>query len=290
LDNFARSLKSGKFIVTTELNPPKGTNIQPILDKAKRLKGVVDAFNLTDSHRARMAMSPVALAHRLVLQKQTPILQITCRDRNRLAIQSDLLGASTLGISNLLCMTGDHPKSGDHPEAKPVFDIDAIRLLEIISSLNSGKDMNGSELSGEPEFFSGAVVNPGSLELDKEIRRMEDKIEAGATFFQTQPIYEPSLFQDFIDRVKKFKVPIICGIITLTSPRMARSLNKNLAGVSFPKSVITELEESSDLETTTVAIAARTIKLIKPMCQGVHIMSLGREDLIGSILERAEVA
>ena len=138
MDNFARSLKSGKFIVTTELNPPKGTNIQPILDKAKRLKGVVDAFNLTDSHRARMAMSPVALAHRLVLQKQTPILQITCRDRNRLAIQSDLLGAYTLGISNLLCMTGDHPKSGDHPEAKPVFDIDAIRLLEIISSLNSG--------------------------------------------------------------------------------------------------------------------------------------------------------
>ncbi len=290
MDNFARRLKSGKFIVTTELNPPKGTNIKPLLEKAKRLKGIVDAFNLTDSHRARMAMSPMAMAHRLILQNQCPILQITCRDRNRLAIQSDLLGAFDLGISNLLCMTGDHPSSGDHPEAKPVFDVDAIKLLGIISSLNSGKDMSGRNLDGEPEFFSGAVVNPGALELEKEIRRMEAKVEAGATFFQTQPVYEPDLFQEFIDRVSKFKVPIICGIITLTSARMATNLNRNLTGVSIPKAVIAELDKSVDTESTSVAIAARVIKLIRPMCQGVHIMSLGREDLIPSILEKAEIA
>ena len=179
MSNLADALKSGKFVVTTELNPPKGTTLGPLFNKAERLRGVVDAFNLTDSHSSRMSMAPLAVGHLLLERGIEPILQLTCRDKNRIALQSDLLGADALGISNVLCMSGDHPSAGDHPDAKPVFDLDAIALLRAISSLQSGEDLGGKELKGSPSFFAGAVVNPGAPDLDKELRRMEQKIEAG---------------------------------------------------------------------------------------------------------------
>ena len=290
MSNFREALNSGKFVVTTELTPPKGTDVQPLLKKADMLKGMVHAVNLTDSPSSRMRMSPLAVAHLLLDRDMEPILQLTCRDRNRIALQSDLLGAYALGISNLVCMTGDDPRAGDHPDAKPVFDIDAIALLRAISSLESGKDMAGNALKGSPSFFVGAVVNPGASDLDKEVQRMKEKIEAGAGFFQTQTVYEPDSFEKFMGRVREYNVPIIAGFIMLHSVRMARKFNDHLPGVSVPDEIIRELDETDGQRATSIEIAGRIIKQIKPMCQGVHIMPIGREARIPHVLEAAGIA
>ena len=290
MSNFREALNSGKFVVTTELTPPKGTDVQPLLKKADMLKGMVHAVNLTDSPSSRMRMSPLAVAHLLLDRDMEPILQLTCRDRNRIALQSDLLGAYALGISNLVCMTGDDPRAGDHPDAKPVFDIDAIALLRAISSLESGKDMAGNALKGSPSFFVGAVVNPGASDLDKEVQRMKEKIEAGAGFFQTQTVYEPDSFEKFMGRVREYNVPIIAGFIMLHSVRRARKFNDHLPGVSVPDEIIRELDETDGQRATSIEIAGRIIKQIKPMCQGVHIMPIGREARIPHVLEAAGIA
>ena len=290
MSNFREALNSGKFVVTTELTPPKGTDVQPLLKKADMLKGMVHAVNLTYSPSSRMRMSPLAVAHLLLDRDMEPILQLTCRDRNRIALQSDLLGAYALGISNLVCMTGDDPRAGDHPDAKPVFDIDAIALLRAISSLESGKDMAGNALKGSPSFFVGAVVNPGASDLDKEVQRMKEKIEAGAGFFQTQTVYEPDSFEKFMGRVREYNVPIIAGFIMLHSVRMARKFNDHLPGVSVPDEIIRELDETDGQRATSIEIAGRIIKQIKPMCQGVHIMPIGREARIPHVLEAAGIA
>ncbi len=183
MSGFADVLKSGRFAVTTEMVPPKGTDLAPLLKKAEMLKEAVDGFNLTDSANSRMTMAPLAVAHLLLDRGVEPVLQFTCRDRNRIALQSDLLSAHALGVSNVLCMSGDDPTAGDHPEAKPVFDLDAVTLLWAISSLNAGEDMTGHRLRGAPGFFVGAVANPNATGLDRELRRMEEKVEAGAGFF-----------------------------------------------------------------------------------------------------------
>ena len=290
MSRFADALESAKFVVTVELNPPKGTDIGPLLKKARMLNGRVDAFNLTDSHSSLMAMAPTAVAHRLVDEGIEPILQITCRDRNRLALQSDLLGASFLGISNLLCMTGDPPGAGDHPDAKPVFDLEAIALLKAISSLESGRDLGGAELKGAPAFFPGAVANPGVPDLDKELHRMEEKVEAGARFFQTNAVYDPAGFEKFMNVAQRFDVPILAGCIMLKSGDMARNLNANLPGVTVPDAMVQELDESEDRRKTSVEIAARVIRAIRPMCQGVHIMAIGWEARIPQVLEQADLA
>jgi methylenetetrahydrofolate reductase (NADPH) len=289
LSKFADALESGKFVVTAELNPPKGTDIDPLLEKARMLNGRVDAFNLTDSHSSLMAMAPTAVAHRLLDEGVEPILQITCRDRNRIALQSDLLGASFLGVSNLLCMTGDPPGAGDHPDAKPVFDLEAIALLKSIASLESGQDMGGAKLKGAPTFFPGAVANPGVPDLEREVRRMEEKVEAGARFFQTNAVYDPPAFERFMNVAQRFNVPILAGFIMLKSGNMARNLNANLPGVTVPDEMVREFDESSDRRETSVEIAARVIKDIRPMCQGVHIMAIGWEAQIPQVLEQAEL-
>ncbi|MCK5361326.1 MAG: methylenetetrahydrofolate reductase, partial [Gammaproteobacteria bacterium] len=188
MSNLEQALASEKFVVTCELNPPKGTDVAPLLEKADQLRNVVDAFNLTDSHAARMAMTPLAVAHLLVDQGLEPILQITTRDRNRIALQGDLLGADALGVHNVVFMGGDPPSNGDHPDAKPVFDVYSSAMLKAATSLQAGTDMAGNPLSGRPRFCIGAVVNPGATDLDEEIMRMAEKIDAGATFFQTQAV------------------------------------------------------------------------------------------------------
>ena len=287
LSRLAEALESGKFVTTTELNPPKGTNLAPLFEKAERLREMVDAFNLTDSHSSRMAMAPLAVARLLLDRGIEPILQVTCRDKNRIALQSDLLGAHALGISNVVCMSGDHPSAGDHPDAKPVFDLEAIALLRAVTSLQSGEDIGGNELKGNPSFFAGAVVNPGAPDLDKELRRMEEKIEAGAGFFQTQAVYDPGAFERFMTGVQKYRVPIIAGFIMLKSGNMARNFNANLPGVSVPEEIIQELDETEDRKEKSAEIAARIIREIKPMCQGVHIMAIGWESLIPQTLRAA---
>lgn len=286
----AELLQSGQFAITTELNPPKGTNVAPMLERAESLRGAVDAFNLTDSHTARMSMSPIAAARLLLDRGFEPILQMTCRDRNRIALQADTLAAAALGVRNIVTMTGDHPGGGDHPDAKPVFDIDSTALLRALAGLRDGKDMSGADLRGSPELFVGAVVNPGADDLDREIGRMEEKIAAGAAFFQTQAVYDAGDFEQFARRVESYGVPIIAGCIMLKSGNMARNFNANVPGISVPDAIIARMDNAAESANArrreSASITAEIIRDIRPMCQGAHIMAIGWEALIPDIIER----
>ncbi|MCI0440814.1 MAG: methylenetetrahydrofolate reductase [Chloroflexi bacterium] len=290
MSRLSEALESGKFVVTGELTPPKGTDLAPLFKRAEAMKGLLDAVNLTDCHTARMTMSAMAVAHLLLDRGVEPIMQMTGRDRNRLALQSDLLGAAALGVSNVLCMSGDDPRGGDHPDARPVFDLEAIGMLRAISALQSGKDIAGNALKGAPQFFPGAVVNPGAPDLDRELRRMEEKIEAGAKFFQTQAVYDPAAFEKFMSAVQRYGVAIIAGFIMLKSGRMARQFNETIPGVHVPESLIQELDEARDKAAKSVEIAGRVIREIKPMCQGVHLMPIGWESRIPDVLQAAEIS
>lgn len=287
MSKFAEALNSGQFVVTCELNPPKGTDLRPLYKHADEIRKSVEAFNITDSAGARMAMAPLSVAHLLLDRGIEPILQVTCRDRNRLALQSELLAASSLGVKNLLCMSGDSPTGGDHPEAKAVFDLDGISLLRSVRSLNAGSDLSGNALRGSPNFFAGAVVNPGASNLDEEICRMEQKIEAGASFFQTQAVYELKSFEKFMNAAHNFNVPILAGIIVLKSSKMARNLNANLPGVHVPDHIIDELESADDVPSKSVEVSGRIIRDVREMCAGVHIMAIGWESRVPSIVSAA---
>ena len=289
MSTFADALSSGRFVATCELNPPKGVDLKRVFEKAEMLKGMVTAFNITDSAGSNMSMAPIAVSHLLTDRGIEPILQITGRDRNRLALQSELLAAHALGIRNVLCMSGDPPGGGDHPDAKAVFDLDASAILRAVSSLTAGSDMAGNELKGAPELFAGAVANPGAPDLDREVRRMEDKIEAGAVFFQTQAVYDAALFDKFMDQARGFNVPIIAGLIVLKSANMARNLNANLPGVLVPDTIIDDLDGAEIRAQKSVEISARIIRDIRDMCNGVHIMAIGWEARVPQILEAAGV-
>ena len=283
----SQSLQSGEFVVTAELNPPKGTDLRPLFKRAEMLRGWVDAFNLTDSAGANMAMSPMAAAHLARDRGIEPIVQITGRDRNRIALQADVLAASALGVTNLLCMSGDPPGAGDHPDARGVFDLKAETLLEAVRELNGGADMYGNRLSGAPALFPGAVANPGADDLDVELARMGEKARLGASFFQTQAVYDPAAFESFMAAARGFGVPVLAGIIVLKSARMARFLNARLPGVYVPQPLIDELDAAPDKEAAGVAIAARLVSELRGMCDGVHLMAIGWESRIPRILADA---
>ena len=285
-------VRSGRFLVTSELNPPKGLDLAPMLATARSLAGVVDAFNLTDSHNARMSMAPIGAARRLLDEGTEPILQMTARDRNRIAIQADLLAAAALGVANVVLMTGDDPTRGDHPEAKAVFDLGSAEIIAAARGLNEGRDLAGHALQGAPELCVGAVVNPGSPDLDGELARMAAKVEAGARFFQTQAVYDPGAFERFaraLDRFAGVGVAVIAGIIPIKSVRMARYLNERVPGIEVPETIIREIAEAQEVDVASTAIAARTIAGIATLCQGVHLMTLGREDLVPGIVEQAGI-
>jgi methylenetetrahydrofolate reductase (NADH) len=288
--SFVEVIHSEKFIVTAELNPPKGTNLAPLLAHAERLSDVVDAFNLTDSHSARMTMAPLAVARLLVERGIEPILQVTCRDRNRLALQSDLLGASALGVHNLVSMTGDSPGAGDHPDAKPVFDLDALGLMQAVAALQAGRDLSGQPLQGTPTFCIGAVVNPGAADPDRELRRMEEKVGHGAQFFQTQAVYDPQAFAQFMQAVRPQRAAVLASIIVLRSSGMARRLQAALPGLSIPASVIEALDKAADPAQQGIALAGRIIGELKGLCQGVHLITIGQERHIPQILQEAGLA
>lgn len=290
--SFRESLESGEFLVTAEVGPCKGTDVEHLLKDADIIKDRVDAVNVTDLQSSVMRLGSMAFSHLLTDMGIDPIFQMTGRDRNRLALQSDLLSAWVLGIRNVLALTGDHPTMGDHPHAKPVFDLDSVSLLEMIGKLNSGYDMAGNELKGVPKFLPGAVVNPGAdneAALDLQIMKMEKKIAAGARFFQTQAVYDIDLFEKFIRRVEGFKVPIIGGVILLKSAGMARFMNKNVAGVFVPMPLIKEMTDTKDRVNKSVEIAASIVKRLKDLCQGVHIMALGWEKRIPAVLDQADI-
>ena len=283
-------LEAGKFVITAEVGPLKGTDTTEITEVAQLLQGRVDAANVTDQQSSVMRLGSLATCHLLKEEGLDPVFQVTCRDRNRLALQSDLLSAWVLGIENVLAITGDLPTLGDHPQAKPVYDVDSVQLLWIIKRLNEGYDMVGNELKGKPDFFPGAVVNPGAdteAAFELQLIKMEKKIEFGAKFFQTQAIFNVDTFAKFMKRVEGFNIPVLAGIIPLKSAGMARFMNKNVAGVSVPEELIDLMSKTEDKVRTGIEIAARLIKELKGMCQGVHIMPIGWEKKVPAILDAA---
>jgi methylenetetrahydrofolate reductase (NADPH) len=282
--------EQGKYAITSEVGPPKGVNIEKCLKEAEALKDRITAFNVTDLQSAVMRFGSLATCRLLIERGMEPILQMTCRDRNRLALQSDLLSAYGLGIENILCLTGDHPSLGDHPQARGVFDLDSVQLLTAATGLQNGYDMAGNKLEEPPKFFLGAVVTPGADPLEPQIIKMEKKIEAGARFFQTQAVYDTEKFKEFMNQARRFNVPVMAGIVILKSAGMANYMNANVAGVNVPQELIEELKkdkEKTKSGQTGVEIAIRIIKEIKDCCQGVHIMAMGWEDKVPAILDGA---
>jgi len=285
--NIAELAKNGKFVVTAEVGPPKGVDIQELLDDAELMRGRVDAINSTDQQSSVMRLGSLATCRLLKEKGLVPILQMTCRDRNRLALQSDLLSAYVLGIETVLCLTGDFVALGDHPQAKAVFDLDSVSLLLAARELEQGRDLSGNELKGSPHFCLGAIVTPGADPLEPQIIKMEKKIKAGAQFFQTQAVYEPEKFEEFMKAVKYLNVPVLVGIVLLRSAGMARFMNKNVAGVHVPDNLIDEMEQAENRAQKSVEIAARLIKEMKSLCQGVHIMAIGWEKRVPEVLDAA---
>lgn len=287
---FREKLESGKFAFTAEVGPLKGTDTTEIEEVAEALKGKVDAVNVTDQQSSVMRLGSLATCHLVQDHGMEACFQITCRDRNRLALQSDLLSAWVLGVKSMLALTGDLPLLGDHPAAKPVYDLDSVQLLQTISLLNQGKDLSGSDLVGKTDFFAGAVVNPGAdtaAALELQILKMEKKIEAGAKFFQTQAVYDAELFARFMQRVAAFKVPVMAGVIPLKSAGMARFMNKNVAGVFVPDHLIQQMTEAEDKVKTGLQITANLMKELKDQCQGIHIMAIGWEKKVPELMQMA---
>ncbi len=281
-------IRSGQFVVTSELTPPKGIDLTDLMAKAEQLRAGVDAFNLTESPRARMAVEPKSVGAALLARGIEPIVQITARDRNRIAIQADLLGGAVLGIGNFVFMTGDQPGGGDHPDAKPVFDWTASDMLKAARELAAGRDATGNALKGTPRLFTGAVANPGAKDFEGEVVNTRRKIEAGANFLQTQALYEADSLARFMDAVQPGSTAVLAGIIPLKSATMARWLNDNVPGIRVPDGLIAEMEAVAGTEREVeagIAIAARLINQVRKLCAGVHVMGLGWEDHIPRILE-----
>jgi 5,10-methylenetetrahydrofolate reductase len=228
-----------------------------------------------------------------ILLKETglsPVFQMACRDRNRIALQSDLLSAWVMGIEDVLVLTGDLPELGDHPAAKPVFDLDSISLLNTIQKMNDGYDIVGNELDGKTDFFVGAVVNPGTNteeQFELQVAKMEKKVAAGAKFFQTQAIYDPALLEKFMKRVTHLNVPVLAGIVPVKSVKMAKYLNENIAGIQVTDAIMNKLAVTEDKTRTGIEIAAELIKQFQGLCQGVHIMAIGWERKVPAILDTA---
>jgi len=292
--SFREKIEAGQFVVTGEIGPPKGVNIEGILEEAQEyLKGRVDAVNVTDLQSSVMRVGSMAICKKLLDVGIEPIYQLTCRDRNRLALQSDLLSAYVLGIRNVLALTGDHVSLGDHQDAKPVFDLDSVLLLEAIGKLQSGKDIAGNDLDGAPGFFPGAIVTPCADPIEPQILKLEKKVICGARFIQTQAVYDAKQFEEFMKKVEAadVKVPILLGVVILKSPGMAKFMNANVAGVNVPDALIEELADTpkGDRRKKSVEIAARLIKQMKDMCQGVHLMTLGWDKEVPNIVEQAEL-
>jgi 5,10-methylenetetrahydrofolate reductase len=284
-----QALAKGEFAVTAEVAPPKGTDTTEMMENVEFLRGKVHAVNVTDQQSSVMRLGSLASCCLLKETGFEPVFQLTTRDRNRIALQSDLLSAYVLGIENVLCLTGDHVTLGDHPQAKPVFDLDSVSLLMAAKGLAGGRDMAGESLEGAPTFHLGAVVTPGYEPMELQFLKMERKIKAGAQFFQTQAVYDPELFRRFMEGAKDLGVPIMLGFVLLKSVGMARYMNKNVAGVSVPDSIIDEMKKTDDKVATSIKIAARIIRQTKEMCQGVHLMTMGWERYVPDILTEAGV-
>lgn len=234
-----------------------------------------------------MRACSLAIAKPILDAGVDPILQMTCRDRNRLALQADLLGASILGVRNVLLLTGDDPKAGDHPDAKPVFDINSATLMQVAKGLTQGKDMVGKELVGAPRFCIGAAADPGAKDVDVEMQKFKAKIDGGAQFFQTQAVFDVEGFNRFMQRAKVFGKPVLAGILLVKSAKMARYMNEHVWGIHVPDPIIGRFEQAGDKRNECVAVTAELIRAVRGMADGIHLYPLGWEDLVPDILKAA---
>ena len=285
--SFKEQLELGKFVIVVELQPPKGSDLSEVFQNTELLKGRVDAVNVPDLQNAIMRLGSLSVCALLRAKGMEVIYNLSCSDRNRLALQSELLNAAALGLKNILLLQGDHPSIGDHFEAQPVFDLDVAGLLGAAKRLQEGYDLMGNDLLGKPRFCVGTMVNAAAKAhvLDLEVMDMEKKIRMGVDFFFTHSVYDVNVFEAFVKKVAHFKVPIIVGITLLKSVGMARYVNKHVEGASIPDSIIDQLMKASDKRQASVEIAGHLIRTLKPFCQGIQIIPIGWENLIPSVLE-----
>ena len=291
--SFKEALNSGKFIISSEIGPPKGTNLEKMRHHIDILKDLVDGINVTDHQSSVMRFPSIGGCLEIKEHGGEPILQMTCRDRNQMALQAELLLAHTRGIRNVLCLTGDAIPIGDHKEAKGVFELDSVQLLRTIRLMESGKDMGGNDLDGAVEFCAGAIVTPEANPIEPQLIKFEKKIEAGAEFIQTQAIYDLDNFRKFMDYARQFPIKILAGIVLLVSARMAKYMNENVPGIFVPQNLIDELASAPKGEAINkgIEIAGRMIATLKndSICDGVHIMAIGREEVVPDILAAAGI-
>jgi len=289
---FREALNQKDFVVTAEVGPPKGTEIAEMVEHIDLLKDKVDGLNVTDNQSSVMRISSLAVCRMILDHGGEPILQLTCRDRNRMALQSELLSAWVLGVKNVLCLTGDYISVGDHPQAKPVFDLDSVQLLQTVCMLNQGKDLAGNEMQGGTDLFAGAVVTPEADPIEPQMIKFEKKLAAGARFIQTQAIYDLDNFKRFMDRARRDGVKIMAGVVLLVSAGMAKYMNRNVPGIFVPDDLIAELAEAPKGERLQagIRIAGRMIRQLREekVCDGVHVMAIGKEGAVPDILKAAE--
>jgi methylenetetrahydrofolate reductase (NADH) len=286
----------GTYVLTSEVGPVKGCvresnngDAAAFLQEADLVRDHVHAINVTDNQSAVMRLGSLAGSVKLRERGIDPLYQISCRDRNRLALQSELLSAFSLGVDNVLALTGDYTTLGDHPGAKPVFDLDSVQLIKTAVGLRNGLDMQGNELTGPPDFAVGAVVNPNFEPLDLQLMKMEKKVEAGAEFFQTQPVYDPAGFEAFMKHAERFGVPVQLGLVLVKSAKMARFMNDHISGISVPDAWIQELESVPEgaAKNKCVEMTVRLVREVGPMCRGIHFMPLGWSDVVPRIIKEA---
>ena len=283
--DFKEKLKSNKFLITAELFPPRGVDISSFLRRASYLSNL-DAVNVTDNQRASMRVGSLAMSKILLEQSMEPILQITTRDKNRIALQSELLSANVLGIKNVLLLSGDHPIVGEYYSSKAVYDLDTIQLIKTARLLESGVDLAGKRLSGSPKFCIGAVINPSAQPSDLQVLMFEKKIKAGTEFFQTQAVFDVLAYKFFFDKIKHFKVKVLPGIILIKSKKFMHFM-QSLPGVNIPERVQDRINSAPDPLVEGIKICSETIKEFRSFADGVHIMAIGIEEYIQEIIKNS---
>ncbi|MBM4444252.1 MAG: 5,10-methylenetetrahydrofolate reductase [Chloroflexi bacterium] len=279
--------RNGRFVITCEITPPKGVNTDEFLNTVDMVKNHVDAVNIGDNQRAVMRAAALAVCHLLKQKNIEPVMELTARDRNRIAIQSDLLGASMVGIENILLVSGYPPAVGDHAQAKPVYDFDSVSLVSAAKSLTKGQDVTGHALDGAPDFCIGVVANPGLKPAEPHLERLKQKIAEGAQFIQTQTVYDLEVLERFMEAVSKFNVPVMVGHTMLRSASMASFMNSNLPGVCVPDKLIRELEglPKQKIAETSLQLSIDLLRRMKPLCQGIHFMVAGWEQHMPTVAE-----
>ena len=291
VSRFKEALESGKFLITSEVAPPKGTNLEKMMHHIDLLKDKVDAINITDHQSSVMRFPSLGGCLAVIEKGGEPIMQMTCRDRNRMALEADLLFAYSRGVRNVLCLTGDAVPVGDHKEAKGVFDLDSLQLLKAIRQMMAGQDLGGNNLDGAVEFCAGAIVTPEAQPIEPQLIKFEKKVEAGAEFFQTQAIYDLENFAKFMQYARRLNARVLAGIVLLSSARMARYMTQNVPGIFVPQGLIDELTgvPKEEMLAKGIEIAGRTIAALKKgaVCDGVHIMAIGREEVVPDLLAAA---